>query len=96
MNNIIFTKHAKQRMNQRGINMNAVRLALAIGKRIFARDTLFVFLGKRALKDFGNLAETHEGITLVIDPKSNTLLTVFRNRQMTRKIRHKKQRFRQV
>ncbi|RMG65554.1 MAG: DUF4258 domain-containing protein [Calditrichaeota bacterium] len=84
-----FTPHARKRMHQRGIKMADVQLALARGQRIYARDTLFVFLGRRQLIDLGNLAERLEGLTLVIDPKTKTLLTVFRNRRFTRKIRYK-------
>jgi hypothetical protein len=88
--NIIYTTHALKRMNDRGFTRQDVMLALAIGKKFYARDTLFVFLGRRALKDFGNLVERLEGLTLVMDPKTNTLLTVYRNRKLTRRIRHKR------
>ena len=95
MIDIIFTHHALQRMNERGFRRSDVFLALAIGKKIYAEGTLFVFLGKRHLAEFGNLAERLEGLTLVIEPKTNTLLTVYRNRRQPEKIRHKEHRFRQ-
>ncbi|RMG32109.1 MAG: hypothetical protein D6732_13790, partial [Methanobacteriota archaeon] len=68
-------------MAQRGFRMADIYLALERGQHIYARETLFVFLGRRQLADMGNLAERLEGLTLVIDPRSNTLLTVYRNRK---------------
>ncbi|MCK6619813.1 MAG: DUF4258 domain-containing protein [Calditrichaceae bacterium] len=94
MADIIFTQHALQRMSQRGFHRTDVFLALAIGKKIYAEGTLFVFLGKRCLTGFGNLAERLEGLTLVMEPKTNTLLTVYRNRRRPENIRHKERRFR--
>jgi hypothetical protein len=95
MTEIIFTHHALQRMNERGFRRTDIFLALAIGKKIYAEGTLFVFLGKRHLAEFGNLTERLEGLTLVIEPNTNTLLTVFRNRQWLEKIHYKQRRFRQ-
>lgn len=95
MTNIIFTNHALQRMNERGFRRTDIFLALAVGKKFYAEGTLFVFLGKRHLAEFGNLAERLEGLTLVIEPKTNTLLTVYRNRRRPENIRYKERRFRQ-
>lgn len=94
MTNIIFTHHAEKRMKERGFRRADIYLALAIGKRIYAEGTLYIFLGKRHLAEFGNLAERLEGLTLVIEPKTGTLLTVFRNRQWLAQIRYKERRYR--
>ncbi|GAB4380748.1 MAG: hypothetical protein Kow0042_31000 [Calditrichia bacterium] len=90
MSHITITDHALKRMAQRGFSKADVYLALMVGQKIYAQDTLYYFLGKRQLATFGNLSERLEGLTLVIDPGSNTLLTVYRNRNWTKKIRHKK------
>ncbi len=87
MSDITITRHAQERMAQRGFKMAHIYLALERGQKIYAQETLFIFLGRRHLADMGNLAERLEGLTLVIDPKTRTLLTVFRNRRFTRKIR---------
>ncbi len=94
MTTIIFTQHARQRMNERGFTRADILLALALGKKVYADKSLYVFLGKRHLSEFGNLAEKLEGLTLVIDPKSRALLTVYRNRRWLEKIRYKQRRFR--
>ncbi len=94
MMDINFTHHAQKRMNERGFSRADIFLALAIGKRIYAEGTLYIFLGKRRLAEFGNLAERLEGLTLVIAPKSGTLITLFRNRRWLMKIRYKERRYR--
>jgi len=87
---IILTTHARERMNQRGITLEMVEWALRIGQRIYARNSLYIFLGKRALRKLGKMAEKWEGLTLVLDPRSKTLLTCFKNRCWIKKIHHKK------
>lgn len=87
---ITITEHAARRMNQRSITTEMVELALEIGRRIYARDTMYVFVGKRCLTDMHAEAERLEGLTLVLSPKTHELITCFRNRQWTKKIRHKK------
>lgn len=88
-----FTAHALRRMNQRSIPRWWVDLALQFGQRIYAQNSLFVFVGKRQVRKMQQLGyyglDKLEGLTLVLDPKTKTMLTCFKNRQFTRKIRHK-------
>ncbi|NIX02635.1 MAG: DUF4258 domain-containing protein [Phycisphaerae bacterium] len=95
MTDFTITEHAMRRMAQRGFKMADIYLALERGQYIYAHKTLFVFLGRRQLADSGNLVERLEGLTLVIEPKSNSVLTVYRNRDSLRKIRYKERRYRQ-
>lgn len=90
MTDFVFTPHALKRMNQRGITREMLELALEFGQHIWAKDTLYVFMGKRQAKQFGKRAEKLEGITVVIESKTMKLKTIYRNRSWTKKIRHKK------
>ena len=82
------TGHFLKRMNQRGLNWEMVELVLENGRRIWARGTLYIFMGKRDAKKFGRLAERLEGIVIVVESKTRVMKTVFRNRMWTRKIRY--------
>ncbi|RMG33537.1 MAG: DUF4258 domain-containing protein [Methanobacteriota archaeon] len=94
MTHYTFSDHALRRMAQRGFKLADIYLALERGQYIYAHETLFVFLGRRQLMTMGNLCERLEGLTLVIDPKTNVILTVYRNRKRLKNIRHKQRRFR--
>lgn len=94
MNNFTITPHAEKRMAQRGFRRADVYLALERGQYIYAHETLFVFLGRRQLAELGNLAERLEGFTLVLDPRTNAVLTCYRNRKLTKRIRYRPRRCR--
>ncbi|MFZ0389373.1 MAG: DUF4258 domain-containing protein [Calditrichia bacterium] len=90
MTDIAITRHAAKRMQQRRIDEKIISLALVYGRKIYARDSLYVFLGKRSLQKLGRLAEELNGTTLVLNPKTKELITCFRNPQFLKKIRYKK------
>lgn len=87
---IVFTDHAVMRMGQRGITREMIDAALKYGRQIYARNSLYFFLGRQAIKRMGKPADKWEGLTLVLDPRSNCLLTCFKNRRWLKKIRHKR------
>ncbi len=76
-------------MNQRGITTEMVELALQYGQKIWAKNSLYFFMGKRQAQRFGKLAEKLEGLVVVIESRTRVMKTVFRNRKWTKKIRHK-------
>ncbi len=76
-------------MNQRGITAEMVELALQYGQKIWAKNSLYFFMGKRQAQRFGKLAEKLEGLVVVIESRTRVMKTVFRNRKWTKKIRHK-------
>ena len=76
-------------MSQRGITTEMVELALQYGQKIWAKNSLYFFMGKRQAKRFGKLAEKLEGLVVVIESRTRVMKTVFRNRKWTKKIRHK-------
>jgi len=67
-----------------------VEFALRCGQKIWAKDTLYFFVGKRQAKRFGKLAEKLEGLVVVIESRTREMKTVYRNRNWTKKIRYKK------
>ncbi|HID39688.1 MAG TPA: DUF4258 domain-containing protein [Calditrichaeota bacterium] len=92
MNNKI-TKHAIKRMNQRHIPEIMILAVRAFGERIYARNSLYYFMGKRAVKRMLEVFIPEkpydwEGLTLVCDPKTETLITVFKNKKWLKKIKH--------
>ena len=66
-----------------------VELALQYGQKIWAKNSLYFFMGKRQAQRFGKLAEKLEGLVVVIESRTRVMKTVFRNRKWTKKIRHK-------
>jgi len=84
------SEHFFTRMNQRGITEEMVELALRYGQKIWGKDSLYYFMGKRQAKRFGRMAEKLEGVVIVIHSKTRKMVTVFRNRQWPKKIHHKK------
>lgn len=90
---IAITNHAFKRMNQRHIPETMIIAARCFGDRIYARNSLYFFLGKRALKKMlkefkPENPDKWEGLTLVCDPKTETLITVFKNKNWLKKIKY--------
>jgi|Deesub1362B_J571_1020462.scaffolds.fasta_scaffold02479_2 hypothetical protein len=86
----IISEHFVRRMYQRGMNWEIVELVLQYGKKIWAKDSLYFFMGRREAARFGKLAEKLEGIVVVVESKTRVLKTIFRNRKWPSKIRYKK------
>jgi len=95
MNNTTISRHAHGRMQNRHINDVMIAAAREFGEKIYAQNSLYYFLGRRALKRLMQQfiqadADHWEGLTLVCDPVSGTLITCFRNKNWLKKIRPKK------
>ncbi len=91
--NIPITNHAAKRMNMRHIPETMIYAARWFGRKIYARNSLYFFLGKREikkmLKEFTpERPHQWEGLTLVCDPRTETVITVFKNKNWLKKIRH--------
>lgn len=87
------TNHAFQKQQNRGISDMMIQAAISFGDRIYAQNSLYYFLGKRAVKRLQKLfipnnPEKWEGLVLVCDPKTEALLTVFKNKNWLKKIRY--------
>ena len=90
------SQHALMRMSQRSIDLEQVQLVLSHGKMIHSRRARFYVVGHKEIKKLGVAgldAEGLENIQVVVDEKSNRILTVYRNKDF-RQIRpqHRRER----
>ena len=93
-NNFGLSVHAKTRMSQRNIDMKQVHLVLQLGKVIHSRKARFYVIGRKnigRLSHQGIDAQSLENIQVVVDDKSNLILTVYKNSNF-RQIRPKQRR----
>lgn len=89
------TYHATTRLAQRNLTTTDVAYVLRYGQRLHRDGVVFYFLGKRdlpAAASFG--ARRLEGTTVVVDPQTLTIITVYRNRKALRRIKRKHKRTR--
>jgi hypothetical protein len=89
------TTHAKKRINERGISRRMYEAAVIFGKKLRANGSLYYFLGKKELQKMQQIVqianpEKWEGTTLVCDPVSGLVITMFKNKAWPKKIRHRK------
>ena len=79
------TKHAKLRMNQRGIRRSIVDFAEYFLPSTYKNQSNRILLSKktareeaRRIRKFADLLEKHAGTELLIDPTGTDLITVYR------------------
>lgn len=92
------SQHALMRMSQRSIDLEQVQLVLAYGRMVHSRRARFYVVGRKDMKRLekaGIDAESLENIQIVVDEKSNRILTVYRNKDF-RQIRPKHRRERRM
>ena len=90
---IILSNHALKQMQKQAITETMILAAWHFGERIYAKNSLYYFLGKRAVNRLLKILKLEnpdkwEGITLVCDPKTKRIITVFKNRNWLNKIRY--------
>ena len=91
--NISFTKHALQKMQIRHVPDLMVYAAYCFGDKIYANNSLYYFMGYRGIGRMLKVykpdnADKWQGLTLVCDPQTHTLITVFKNRKWLKKIKY--------
>lgn len=86
------TSHSMSRMQQRGIPAEALDMVRTYGRRIHCAGAVFCFMGKKDLPDglSGSDRERLEGLTLVLSPDTDAVVTVYRNKRALREIRRRK------
>jgi len=92
------SRHALKRMSQRSIDVEQVQLVLCHGTVIHSRRARFYVVGRKEMKRLvavGCDVRGLENIQVVVDEKSNNILTVYRNRDF-RQIRPKHRRERRM
>jgi len=89
------TKHARQRMNLRGLSESAVNTALEYGRLACVRGAAIYAVGRNEVRFYADLGidiSTYEGVQVVCSP-DGTVLTVYRNRDF-RGLKPKRRRLR--
>jgi hypothetical protein len=86
------TDHARMRMAQRSLTDQDVDYVCQYGERYQCAGAIHCFLGWRNIpsedRTDANIQRL-EGTTVLIDTKTEIVLTVYRNRRATRQIRRK-------
>lgn len=85
------TTHADKRCRQRGLADEQILLVLEHGTAIRTAGALFYFMAGKDIPRHipSSMKERIAGITLVVDPESNELLTAYKNRHALKAIRKK-------
>jgi hypothetical protein len=88
-----FTEHAVGRMALRGLQESDVYYVMVYGRWFFAAGAIHVFLGKRQIPN-GHRSNDQfkrlEGTTILLSSDDRTtVITVYRNRESTRRDRRK-------
>ncbi len=82
----ILTRHARMRMNQRGLTHRAVQAVLDHGEISYSRKAIIYSIGRKEVtsgKRFGVDLSDYEGIQVTCS-RDGQILTVYRNRDFRR------------
>jgi hypothetical protein len=87
------TSHALLRCDQRRISMADIDLVMNYGTRVHNGGALFCFMRKRDISGDlqPGLGGRLEGLTVVLDPAGESVITVYRNKRGLREIKRKLQ-----
>ena len=85
------SKHAEIRSQQRGICEEQLEIVLDYGTRIYNGGALFCFMSAKDVPGHlsGNVKEHVQGITLIINPGTEDIVTVYKNKQALKAIKRK-------
>lgn len=87
------THHAATRMAQRGLTPDELAFVAAHGQAAYRTGVKFVFLGRRDIPARFQRTHAHlEGVTVVLCPRSEVVITCYRNRTAIADIRRKHKR----
>ena len=87
------TYHSATRMAQRGFHPEELDFVARHGQARYRTGVKFVFLGRRDIPESLRRSHGHlEGLTLVMCPRTDTVITCYRNREAIGDIRRKHKR----
>jgi hypothetical protein len=86
-----FTIHANRRLQQRGLSFDLANIVLDHGTAINTAGALFYFMSNKDVPNYFPISvkERIIGMTLVVNPESNDVMTVYKNRHALKDIRKK-------
>ena len=77
------TSHASHRMSERSIREWQVEQVLAYGRAIHNRKAVIYAVGRKEVKENGRFLEACEGIQVVCSPTDGTIITTYRNHNLS-------------
>lgn len=83
----LITRHARFRMDQRGIHPTDIDLVLKYGRKTHSRRAWYYVIGQKEIKRFGDLCpalKELDGLHVVMDGERTNILTVYRNHDWRR------------
>ena len=91
MKTLQLSQHAVERSQKRRISEQEIDLVMEYGYQIYQGGALFIFLRAKDLPIHirHKFPKNLEGTTIVMDPQSNTILTLYRNKNALRDIKRK-------
>lgn len=81
--NFHLSKHAQLRMSQRLIDLKQIEKVLSYGRMIHSRSARFYVVGKKDTKRLSKTGISTQGLEnmqVLVEEKSNTIITVYRNK----------------
>lgn len=81
----MLTKHARKRMQSRGIGEESIFAAVDYGRTYYARGAVFKVIGKKEIARYADQADLSElhGVHVVM-AQDGAVLTTYRNRRFRR------------
>lgn len=86
-----FTSHAHRRLQQRGMTYEYASLVMEYGTAVNTAGAVFYFMSKKDIPQNlpGTIKDRILGITLVVNPENNDVMTVYKNQNAMKSIRKK-------
>ena len=78
-----FTTHARKRMSGRSINEWQIEQVLNYGRTAHVRKAVIYAIGRREINEFGKFLEPCEGIHVLCSPQDGTVITTYRNHDLS-------------
>jgi len=86
------TAHAWKRLSQRNLTLSDLLMAIKHGQRIHRAHACFYFLGLRNLPS-GASSDLHRLVGTTVVVENNEIVTAYRNKRASSKIRRKAKRY---
>lgn len=80
---IHLTRHASSRMAERSIREWQVEQVLTYGRLTHNRKAIIYAVGRKEVKENGRFLEACEGIQVICSPTDGTVITTYRNHDLS-------------
>ncbi len=81
--NLQISKHASSRMSERSIKECQLEHVLYYGRRSHNRKAVIYAVGRKEVRKNGQFLQSCEGIHVVCSPQDGTILTTYRNHDLS-------------